>query len=413
METESFGALCRSRAQESGFEAERTKTPVLVSIGILAWNEEKGISSTLHSLFEQSLFAELERRGSSCEILCMINGCTDRTPEIAEQIFAQQAAQHPQRNSFTGRVENLKEQGKQNAWNEFVHRRSATESQFLIVMDADISIHRKETLWNLIVALQKDPQLSVAATLPCKDIAFKSRTAIKERLSLSMSQMTQAAQGQLCAQLYCIRAPIARNLYLPRDLGACEDGFIKAVACTDFFTHEIMPRRVQIVSQAEHTFEAYTSPVAVLRNQKRQIIGQTILHVLLDKHLKYLSVRERQELGETLKRKEEADRFWIKGLIAEHLKQTRHFWLLYPGLLTVRWKRLKNLSRWKQVTCFPAAAASVAVAFIASFMAWKALKIGGTGYWPGKSENRPARLREPRAANSLSGVMLPGEVSKS
>jgi hypothetical protein len=221
---------------------------------------------------------------------------------------------------------------------------------------------------------------------------------------MAMSQMTRAADGQLCAQLYCIRAAVARNLYLPRDLGACEDGFIKAVACTDFFTHEILAKRIRTVPGAEHTFEAYTSPIAVLRNQKRQIIGQTILHVLLDDHFKKLTLQERARLGETLKRKEEADRFWIKRLIAEHLKRTRFFWQLYPGLLTVRWKRLNNLSRWKWLICFPVAAGSVLVAFVASFMAWKALKKGGTEYWPkkgGKSSGNPQKLASDITASPM------------
>jgi hypothetical protein len=307
-------------------------------------------------------------------------------------------------------VENLAEQGKQNAWNQFVHRCSSRDAQFLIIMDADILIHRQEALWKMIDALQNDDRLSVTATMPCKDIAFKRRRALKERLSLGMSQMTRSADGQLCAQLYCIRAATARNLYLPRDLGACEDGFIKAVACTGFFTHAILPERIRIVPGAEHTFEAYTSPLAVLKNQKRQIIGQTILHVLLDDHFKELTMQERVKLGETLRRKEEADRFWIKRLIGEHLKRTRFFWQLYPGLLTLRWKRLKNLSPWKRVLCFPAAAGSVLVALIASFMAWKALKKGGTEYWPQKGGKNIGQMRKSAQESSATPVILPTQV---
>jgi len=380
--------------QETESEPGEQKLPVLVSIGILAWNEEKSIGKTLQSLLQQSLFPELDRRNLACEIICMINGCTDRTPEIAAQIFSEQSVTHPNRRCFSGRVENLSEQGKQNAWNQFVHRCSSRDAQYLIIMDADILIHREEALWKMIVALENNQKISVTATMPCKDIAFKRRRAVNERFSMAMSQMTQAADGQLCAQLYCVRAAIARNLYLPRDLGACEDGFIKAAACTDFFTHKIFPERIRIVPGAEHTFEAYTSPMAVLRNQKRQMIGQTILHVLLDDHFKKLPMPERMRLGETLRRKEEADRSWIKGLIAEHLKRTRFFWRLYPGLLTIRWRRLKNLSPSKRIICFPAAAGSVLVAFVASLMAWKALKEGGTGYWPkkdGKSSINPPR----------------------
>jgi hypothetical protein len=262
----------------------------------------------------------------------------------------------------------------------------------------------------MIAALENDEDISVTATMPCKDIAFKPRRAMNERLSLAMSQMTKAAKGQLCAQLYCIRAAIARNLYLPRDLGACEDGFIKAVACTDFFTHEIQPKRIRTVPGAEHTFEAYTSPLAVLRNQKRQIIGQTILHVLLDDHFKKLTIQERVSLGETLKCKEEADRFWIKRLIGEHLKRVRFFWRLYPNLLTIRWKRLKNLSAWKRIVCFPVAVGSVLVALIASFMAWNALKKGGTEYWPKKGGKIPNNSREPAMDHSTASTLLVGEL---
>jgi glycosyltransferase involved in cell wall biosynthesis len=400
----------RDLLQETGFESHEQKMPVLVSIGILAWNEEKSIGRTLRSLLQQTLFAELGKRNFSCEIICMINGCTDRTPEIAAQIFSEQSIKHPYCQCFSGRVENLSEQGKQNAWNQFVHRCSSRDAQYLIIMDADIVIHRTEALWNMIVTLENDHEISVTATMPCKDIAFKRRRAVNERLSLAMSQMTRAAEGQLCAQLYCIRTAIARNLYLPRDLGACEDGFIKAVACTDFFTHEIIRKRIQIVPGAEHTFEAYTSPLAVLRNQKRQIIGQTILHVLLDDHFKSLTMQERMRLGETLRHKEQTDRYWIKRLIGDHLKRIRFFWQLYPGLLTIRWKRLKNLSAWKRIVCFPAAAGSVLVALIASFMAWKALKKGGTEYWPkkgGKTANHP---RRPAMDQPTVSAILVGEL---
>jgi glycosyltransferase involved in cell wall biosynthesis len=390
---------------KANLEPRNAKLPILVSIGILAWNEEKAIAKTLHSLLEQTLFAELEKRGGRSEIVCVINGCTDRTPEIAAQIFLEHSVKHPNRGCFSGRVENLPEQGKQNAWNQFVHRCASRDAQYLIVMDADIVIHRKEALWNMIVALQNDDQLSVTATMPCKDIAFKKRRAMNEQLSMAMSQMTRAAQGQLCAQLYCIRAAIARNLYLPRDLGACEDGFIKAVACTDFFAHEILPKRIRIVPGAEHTFEAYTSPWAVLRNQKRQIIGQTILHVLLDDHFKKLTMEERANLGETLKRKEQADRFWIKRLIAEHVKRTRFFWQLYPGLLTIRWRRLKNLNPWKRLVCFPAAAGSVLISLVASFMAWNALKKGGTEYWPKKGRTSSGKIQESAHGIAASAVI--------
>src|SRR2546422_4083093 len=44
------------------------RSPPCISIGILAWNEAEAIGATLHSLFRQSLFAELNQRQLTCEI---------------------------------------------------------------------------------------------------------------------------------------------------------------------------------------------------------------------------------------------------------------------------------------------------------------------------------------------------------
>src|SRR5205085_7059284 len=68
-----------------------TSASPYVSIGIIAWNEEQGIGAMLESVFQQTLFAELARRGRRCEILCVTNGCTDRTPEVVAEIFARQS----------------------------------------------------------------------------------------------------------------------------------------------------------------------------------------------------------------------------------------------------------------------------------------------------------------------------------
>src|SRR3954447_20271005 len=59
-----------------------------VSIGIFAWNEEEAIQSTLSSLLNQTLFEELAKSGRHCEVVCVLNGCTDRTPEKAEEVFS-------------------------------------------------------------------------------------------------------------------------------------------------------------------------------------------------------------------------------------------------------------------------------------------------------------------------------------
>lgn len=355
---------------------------VYASIGIIAWNEEETIGPALASVFQQSFFSELARRGLRCELICIPNGCTDRTAEIAEEVFSQQKRVHPEADTFDCRVVATSERGKINAWNSFVHSLSAPDAQFLFLMDSDILIHNRETLWSMLATLENHPEASVSVDCPCKDIESKHRRSLLERASLAASHLTQAGQAQLCAQLYCIRSQIARNIYLPKDLTACDDGFIKTLVCTDFLTRPVCPERIRMADDAAHTFEAYTSPAAILRNQKRQVIGQTIVHILVDDYLKGLPEGQRVRLAKTLKEQEQADPNWLRRLIAEHVRRTKHFWRLYPGLLSCRFQRLARLAPFKKVTCFPVAAAGFCVNFLASFLAYQFLKSGCTTYWP-------------------------------
>lgn len=362
--------------------SEQRSGAVCVSMGIFAWNEERVIVAALDSLFGQSFFEELRRRQARCEVLCVVNGCSDRTPLVASEIFERQRHLHPAAESFCARVVELKERGKVNAWNQFVHRLSAPGSEFLFMMDADILLHRADTLWNMLRTLEEDPQAAVAVDRPCKDIQFQSRRSWRGRLSLAASQMTQKAEGQLCGQLYCIRSGVARNIYLPRDLAACEDGFIKALVCTDFLAHEVWPLRIRLADEAEHTFEAYTTPGAIFRNQKRQVLGQTIVHILVDDFLKRLPSAERERLAETLRARDAADPAWLKRLISAHLERTRFFWRLYPGLPGQRFQRLRRLGWRERLRYLPAAAAGTGMVLLAGFMARRALKRGCTDYWP-------------------------------
>ena len=353
-----------------------------VSIAIFAWNEERAIESTLRSVLAQDLYAHLHGRRLVGEVVCVANGCTDRTAEVASRVLRAALHQHPNGGALRGEVADLKQRGKVNAWNQFVHRLSSSAARFLFMMDADILIHRRETLRNMLNTLETDPESTVAVDVPRKHISFKPQPTLGERLSLAASRMTIAAQAQLCGQLYCIRAEAARRIYLPKDLAACEDGFIKALVCTDFLQHQTNSRRIRIAPEAEHTFEAYTSPRAILKNQKRQIMGQTIVHLLIDKYLPSLSAGRRGDLVATLSAQDATDPTWLKRLITEHLSRTGPFWRLHPGLLSSRFQRLRALKPLHRVRCIPAALAGSGLALAASYLAYRSLRKGCTDYWP-------------------------------
>jgi glycosyltransferase involved in cell wall biosynthesis len=361
---------------------------ISISIGVIAWNEENAIVRMLNSLFEQSLFGELEKLNLECEILCIANGCTDATARVAAEVFARQKKRHAFRNQFVCRVADITERGKLNSWNQFVHSISAPTARFLFFTDADIVLHNPRTLWNMLVALFENRSASISVDAPRKDVCFKRKHSWLERLSLQASDITSSASAQLCAQLYCMRAPVARNIYLPKDLGACEDGFIKQLVCTDFLTQPVMPERIVLAEDAEHTFDAYISPGTIIKNQKRQIIGQTVVHLLVDKNLKNLSDGEKHDLAASISKRDRADPAWLKRLIHEHLAGIRFFWRLYPGLLFHRIRSLSKLPRVKRLKCFPAALLSFLVSLVSCWLAYRTLKSGTTNYWPKAKRDR-------------------------
>ena len=184
-----------------------------ISIGIIARNQENGIGPALRSLFQQSLLKELSRSNLTCEILCLANGCADRTPAIAEEEFAEETSRHPFRQAFQCQTLDINERSKLSAWNLFVHKLAARESQFLFLMDGDILIRHPQTLWNMYSTLVENPKASIATDQPIKNISLKELKSWRERIALATSEMADTIQDKITGQLYCIRADVARQLY--------------------------------------------------------------------------------------------------------------------------------------------------------------------------------------------------------
>ncbi len=357
------------------------KKPVVLSIGMMAWNEEDSIGTTLESLFRQSIFEKVAPRHEQVEILVLANGCTDRTVPVARELCERMAREHPWADAFSARVIEIPEPGRNNAWNRFVHEFSAIETHFIALMDADIVFHHRDTIYSLMATMERRPHVSATSGRQCKDILFKERKTLWEKLSLRTSEMTATIEGQITGQLYCMRANIARNLLLPRDLSANDDGFFKAAICTDFFSRPLDPSRIATAPDAAHIYEAYLSVKDILNNQKRQMIGQTGVHVLLE-YVRKLPPELRRDLAGTLRQHEACDPDWLKRLISLHVRSRPFFWQLFPGILTFRFRRLWKMKGWRKLTHLPAATAGFVVTLIACSRAHRALRRGTTQYWP-------------------------------
>jgi len=347
----------------------------------MAWNEADCIRQGLESLFSQSVYAKLAERGLQCEILCLPNGCTDNTAEIAREFFREAAKTHPYASTIVARVIEIPTPGRNNAWNQFIHEFSAREAQFLYLMDADILFQNPDTIYNLYAALERDPRAGVSSGRQIKEIELKEHKSIRDRISIATSEMTGTIAGRFTGQLYCMRASVARNLYVPRDLLANDDGFFKAAVCTNFFSEPLDPTRIITAPNAAHIYEAYLSPREVMNNQKRQMIGQTTVFLLVE-YLKSLPLEERTHLADTLRRNEREDPDWLKKIIGRHMQKARVFWQLFPGILTFRFKRLWKMEGMGKLTHFPAAAVGFGVTMIACARAHRFLNRGEAYYWP-------------------------------
>jgi hypothetical protein len=248
-------------------------------------------------------------------------------------------------------------------------------------MDADIIFDNPRTLELVLGALEEYPHLGGASDWPCKAIADRASPSARERLSLAMSDMTGTIEGRLNGMLYCLRSGVARNFYLPRDLGATDDGFFKAAICTDFFCAPSDPSKVVSVRGATHLYVPYLSLRDVLNNQKRQMIGQTTVHVLVG-YLMTLAEEDRASLGATLRANEVRDPDWLRKLIDAHVARPRRFWRLFPGILAFRWQRLGRMHGIRRLTHFPAAAAGFAITLVACWQALRFLRGGISSFWP-------------------------------
>jgi hypothetical protein len=136
--------------------------------------------------------------------------------------------------------------------------------------------------------------------------------------------------------------------------------------------------------------------VEILRNQKRQMIGQTIVHVLVDRYLPGLRLEERLNLAETLQDKDRFDPDWLKKLVRAHL-HGRHFWQLFPGALSFRLARLESIRGIRKIAHLPAAVLGLVIAAPSCWLAHRFLKQGFQSYWP-ETQSRALQKFTPEAA---------------
>lgn len=358
-----------------------------ISLGIMAWNESEIIAASLQSLFKQSLLARLAEWQATLEIVVVPNGCSDDTAGVATSALAELVAPLAP-GLVSWKVAPLEEPGKANAWNHYVHLFSDQQADYLFLMDADITFLHPDTLTNMVAVLEQNPEARVSTDLPQKHVFFKKNKSLLDRISLSIGQMTQAAPGQITGQLYCARGPILRAIHMPPGL-MTEDGFIKFMICTDRFRRPLDNRYVVRAPDASHLFESYVSISDVFFNQRRQQIAHSI-YVYLRDYLKPL-VGER-DACEIIRDNNARDPDWYRALIRERVA-TGGWWVIYPGALSTRFQRLRNLSPGQIILKLPVACVGFLMDLVVLIAANAKLKSGQLkGVWKDTKSNTLAQV---------------------
>ncbi len=327
-----------------------------ISIGILAWNEEVSIRTTIHSIFAQSLIRDAVTSGFQIQIVCVPNGCTDNTAQAANgaMLAAAEKLNYPE--GVRWQVHSLEKPGKTNAWNVFIHKLADPQSDVIFMVDADIQIYMPDTLRNMLQKLYAHEDTLICTDLPVKHVVFKQRYSLLDQISMHAATINQSASGQLCGQLYCARAAWLRRLWIPEQI-IVEDGFIKKMAVSNFLTEpENAARRLVVAETASHVFEAYTRLSDVLATHRRQIAGYIIHRWIWEYLQEHLS--EAPDAAMLIENLNRTAPDWSRRLIAGKIKE-RDYIRIYRILISTRLIRFRGFSASKKAAYIPALAVQI------------------------------------------------------
>jgi glycosyltransferase involved in cell wall biosynthesis len=326
-----------------------------LSIGILAHNESKAIANLLQSLSQQSLLSSVNtglNQEHSVEIIVIPNGCSDNTAAIARQTLAELTSVANQ-TAWDWQVLEVKEAGKSNAWNLFIHQFANPDADFFYLMDADIKLYDRHTLEKMLKVLVENPEYWIALDQPIKDVELKENKSWIDKLSVAVSKSSNAGQLYICGQLYCARAEPLRNIWMPAGLPV-EDGFLTQMIIRENFTvdNPTFSKRIVRVTEASHIFEAYTNPFELINHEVRVVVG-IVINIFLAYYLQE-KCSTKLTAGRLINRMNQENHFWLNDFVRNYLAQER-WWLIPLSLVFRRYRSLQNHSWRKALLRIPIA----------------------------------------------------------
>jgi glycosyltransferase involved in cell wall biosynthesis len=354
---------------------------MLISVGILAWNEEEVLEATLVSLFQQSVFQDTAGDFSNVEweIIVVPNGCNDGTATVAHRILADMTDQSGKKN-ITFAVHELKEPGKSNAWNHYIHEFSDQHADLILMIDADIEFGEAETISNTVKALWQNPHAMVAVDLPLKDVIKKPKKTLVEWISATASSSLTATFPSIAGSFFCARGNVLRQIWMPKGL-AVEDGFLSAMIVTDCFRSPYDEGRIIRAENATHFYETLTSLRTIFRHELRLVIGTTLNCYFIWDFLMYATDPTGSGAGVLIRNWTEKDPSWYPRFINNSIKN-HGFWVLPRGMLFRRFSGYKNKRGLDLVKWTPIAIVGFLLDLPIFFAANRRIKNGNVvGFW--------------------------------
>jgi hypothetical protein len=382
-----------------GHKPKTAEARPLLSLAIFARNEEGRIGAALDSLFRQSILEPAKSCHGRIEFWILANGCNDGTAAEARTRLDGFHANPRFGCHWNACVCEWPAAGKIGAWNRFTHELSHPGAKYLGYMDADIEIGHRNTVWNLCRVLQEHPEAEASVDKALQDFRSRFPKPILKRVLSGTARLSRMEPVQICGQLYVLRSPTGRQIRFPRDLPACEDAFIDSYLRGDFGNTQRAGARVVLAADAHHFYRPYTRIADILRNQKRQIVGQTVLHVLRE------TLRGRtgptKTLADELAQREKDDPDWLKKRIQEHLSRSKKLGELFPKILLFRIHRWQRLPALERVIYFPATLFGWLGTLLAAWSARRHLAMGKIQYWP--DSKTPSKTPRPNSGVAAFG----------